>query len=501
MKKILTLLLILFLSVLAKAQTCIPQGDQTSYGTNNVWIGYVYDNINFTNYAGYVNEGNVSSPNFDESFGGDVVSYPTNGCSVTTETFSVRYKLTQTFTPGTYQIIVGGDDGYRLSLDGGATWAINGWQDQSYTTTTYIATLSGTVNMVLEYYENGGQNRISFNLQTACIGTENQSVYGVNGIWNGYVYYGQNFNVYKGLVHEGATGVPNFDESFGGDNVTYNTSGCPIQTENFSVRYRLQAIFPGSSYIFTVGGDDGYRLSLDGGSTWVINKWQDQSYNTTSYTTTLSGTQNLVLEYYENGGGNRVSFSMTGSIVLPLQLLDFQGKASGTMVQLNWLTAQEVNLSYYEIQRSSDQSDFTAIGKVDAVNNSSSRDKNYGYTDFSPLNGYNYYRLRMVDMNGDYTYSPVVQVAVEQNNAASIFPTILTTNTIYLRAGSSLQNASLSFYEMTGRKLQEVQLPAMINAGETIPASLKINSLSKGTYLVVCKSSGAKIIKQLVLVQ
>ncbi|MBS1917081.1 MAG: hypothetical protein JST87_12460 [Bacteroidetes bacterium] len=501
MKRIVFLLFMLIVAGSIYSQSCTPQGNQASYGTNNLWIGYVYDNIDFTNYAGYVNEGNTSSPNFDESFGGDVVSYPTNGCSVTTETFSVRYKLTKTFTSGTYQVIVGGDDGYRLSLDGGATWTINKWLDQSYTTTTVIVTLSGTVNLVLEYYENGGQNRISFNIQTACIGSEDQSVYGVNGVWNGYVYYGQNFNLYKGLVHEGVTGVPNFDESFGGDNVTYNSSGCPIQTENFSVRYRLQAIFSGSSYIFTVGGDDGYRLSLDGGSTWVINKWQDQSYNTTSYSTTLSGTKNLVLEYYENGGGNRVSFSMTGSIVLPLQLLNFQGKSTGNIVQLNWETSREVNVAYYEIQRSNDQLGFTAIGKVDAKDISSGQNIDYSYSDHFPLNGNNYYRLRMTDINGNYTYSPVVVVSFEQNTSASIFPTVLTANTIYVRAGSSMQNASLSFYEITGRKLEEIQLPKTINAGETISASLNIGSLSKGTYLVVCKSSGATIIKQLVLVQ
>ena len=59
---------------------------------------------------------------------------------------------------------VGADDGYRLSLDGGSTWVINNWGDHSYTLPAiYSATLNGTYNMVLEYYENGGQNRISMN--------------------------------------------------------------------------------------------------------------------------------------------------------------------------------------------------------------------------------------------------------------------------------------------------------------------------------------------------
>ncbi|HTD95064.1 MAG TPA: hypothetical protein VK644_14665, partial [Chitinophagaceae bacterium] len=130
-------LLLLSLSLLvtfnAKSQACTPQGDQATFGTNDSWIGYVYNNMDLTSYAGYVNEGVAGNPDFDESFGGDDVNYPTNGCPVATSTFSVRYMLNKTIAGGSYQITVGGDDGYRLSLDGGATWQINKWNDQGYT--------------------------------------------------------------------------------------------------------------------------------------------------------------------------------------------------------------------------------------------------------------------------------------------------------------------------------------------------------------------------------
>ena len=99
-----------------------PAGDQTSYGTGNVWIGYVYQGSNFDTYKGYANEGSASSSNFDESFGGSGTNYSTNGCSIFTDVFSVRYKLTQTLTDGDYTFTVGGDDGFRLSIDGGSTW-------------------------------------------------------------------------------------------------------------------------------------------------------------------------------------------------------------------------------------------------------------------------------------------------------------------------------------------------------------------------------------------
>src|SRR4051812_12637373 len=121
-KPLLTAVCVLAITFHAAAQACTPQGDQSSYGTNNTWIGYVYDDIARTTYMGYVTEGSAASPNFDESFGGANGSYPTNGCPVSTSTFGVRYKLVKNFTAGSYTITVGADDGYRLSLDGGVTW-------------------------------------------------------------------------------------------------------------------------------------------------------------------------------------------------------------------------------------------------------------------------------------------------------------------------------------------------------------------------------------------
>jgi len=60
----------LFATEKIAAQACTPQGDQTTYGTNNVWIGYAYQGQSFNTYKGYVTEGIAASPNFDESFGG-----------------------------------------------------------------------------------------------------------------------------------------------------------------------------------------------------------------------------------------------------------------------------------------------------------------------------------------------------------------------------------------------------------------------------------------------
>src|SRR5258707_8305070 len=98
---VLVSLISLLMLTAGEANACTALGDQTTYGTNNVWIGYVYQGKTFGTYNGYVTEGIASSPNFDESFGGGA-TYNTNGCPITTTNFAVRYKLNQTFVNGTY---------------------------------------------------------------------------------------------------------------------------------------------------------------------------------------------------------------------------------------------------------------------------------------------------------------------------------------------------------------------------------------------------------------
>ncbi|MEP7278979.1 MAG: PA14 domain-containing protein [Bacteroidota bacterium] len=477
------------------AQPCTPAGDETAYGNSNVWIGYIYDNQDFTAYSGFVTEGNAGSPNFDQNFSGDYVNYATSNCNVYTETFSARYRLSKTFTAGQYQFVVGADDGYRLSLDGGATWIINHWNDQAYTYTTYATTLNGTYDMVLEYYENGGGNRVSFSVATLCSGTEDESIYGSGDVWRGYIYTGTNFNNYSGLVTEGIAGNPNFDESFGGDNTFYNTSACGITTEQFSARYRLQKTFLPGTYIFTAGGDDGYRLSIDGGITWVIDNWGDHGYAVSGYTATLGGTYDMVLEYYENGGGNRVSFGISGSL-LPVTLLNFEGKAGTGSIGLNWQVSSEINNDYYLIEKSSNGLSFTALGKVYALTGTPNH-STYHYTDPRPLNGTNYYRLRMTDRDGKYSYSPIIKIEYNTKQTIRIYPAVVENSPVYLTSTTELPNGRVNLFDMTGKKLQEIRLPALLLAGQTLVLPLKV--IRSGSYVLVCQAGDVITHRQVII--
>jgi hypothetical protein len=145
------------------ATLCTPTGDETSFG-NGSWIGYVYNSASagaFTTYKGTVTEAET----FNTSHATTPVGATTNLCLGTnSDLFAIRYKMTKNFPAGDYIFTVGGDDGVRLSVDGGTTWLINNWIDQGYTQSSNAVpvSLNGSTNLVFEFYENTSNAQSSF---------------------------------------------------------------------------------------------------------------------------------------------------------------------------------------------------------------------------------------------------------------------------------------------------------------------------------------------------
>lgn len=160
--------------------------------------------------------------------------------------------------------------------------------------------------------------------------------------------------------------------------------------------------------------------------------WKDNRYGIT----TIS---DLVVAHYETGNwkdmgqgsssGSTTNGSITNSVTfpsfspitfgsktsknpLPIELLTFNGKLESNSVKLSWTTASEINNSYFEIEKSIDDNLFTHLVTINGAGNSNSL-KSYSTYDDKP-NKINYYRLKQVDFDGNYTYSNII--AVETTN-------------------------------------------------------------------------------------
>ncbi|WP_447635701.1 Ig-like domain-containing protein [Flavobacterium microcysteis] len=147
---------------------CTPQGNP-SVSPNGSWNGYVYSYSGTpaaTTYLGYVTENET----FDRNMGyGEVTGVTANLCERPTDYFFVSYKMTKSFPAGTYTFTVGGDDGYRLKINGESGYSINEWSDHGYTSASTTKTFSSTTNVtfVLEYYERAEVARVSFDYTCA----------------------------------------------------------------------------------------------------------------------------------------------------------------------------------------------------------------------------------------------------------------------------------------------------------------------------------------------
>jgi hypothetical protein len=104
------------------------------------------------------------------------------------------------------------------------------------------------------------------------------------------------------------------------------------------------------------------------------------------------------------------------SHTLPLRLLSFTGHRNNTTNQLQWQTADEANTRQFIIERKTDNSAFNAIGQLAAHGQGNG---NYAYSDATASEGTVFYRLKMEDLDGQFTYSNTVSLTVPPSAQAS----------------------------------------------------------------------------------
>jgi hypothetical protein len=216
-----------------------------------------------------------SSINFNWGYGSPDSSIPVDH-------FSARWTRTATFSQGTYQFTVTGDDGVRLFIDNKIV--IDQWRVQAPTTYVTIQTLSQGIHQIkLEYYENAGGAVAKLSYQQVSIGSSFVGAYYAN---------------------QTLSGTPTQMRLDSAVNFDYKT-GSPMPTipvDHFSVRWVQTATFTSGNYQFTVTSDDGVRLYIDG--KLAINRWVNQAPTTNTAKVSLSGgTHQIKMEYYENTGG------------------------------------------------------------------------------------------------------------------------------------------------------------------------------------------------------
>ncbi|GAB3859981.1 hypothetical protein GCM10028822_37410 [Hymenobacter terrigena] len=156
---------------------------------------------------------------------------------------------------------------------------------------------------------------------------------------------------------------------------------------------------------------------------------------------------------------------------LPVELTAFTAQAQGTTVALSWRTATEKNSKAFEVERSEDGKSFGRIGTVAAAG-SSSAPHSYDLLD-TPLLSHSatlYYRLRQVDLDGTFSYSPVRSIVLKGAVAGlSLYPNPTTGAATLIGAQPGTR---VTVYDALGRPVLTAPADATGTATLALPAGL-----------------------------
>ncbi|MBI5917593.1 MAG: T9SS type A sorting domain-containing protein [Bacteroidetes bacterium] len=193
-------------------------------------------------------------------------------------------------------------------------------------------------------------------------------------------------------------------------------------------------------------------------------------------------------------GGNTVRVTVESP--LPVEMFSFTGKKQGEEVLLNWRTASETNNEGFQVQRSGDGKNWNDIAFVPG-HGTTLETQSYTYTDERPLPGTNYYRLRQLDFDGNFEYSPTVSVAVKQGGGGiHLFPNPTSGNVTLALETEYSGEATLTIYDLMGR---QVKTQALSLEGGPLRTGVDLLGLPGGVYLLEMKARNEQRWERLVV--
>ena len=186
--------------------------------------------------------------------------------------------------------------------------------------------------------------------------------------------------------------------------------------------------------------------------------------------------------------------------IMPVSFVSFEGKKSGNNNALTWVTSEEINNTGFEVQRSNDGINFYDIYFVptNTASGNSVGNINYQYTDYTPIEGNNYYRLKQIDKDGHEQYSDVILLS---NNSKTLPSITIKPNPV--KAGNHFAfylnniptgNYTLSVMDINGKALfiqqinhKEQDVEKSINNNIIVPYGMYILSIKNDTINVSAK--------------
>ncbi|MBX3257909.1 MAG: T9SS type A sorting domain-containing protein [Chitinophagaceae bacterium] len=171
---------------------------------------------------------------------------------------------------------------------------------------------------------------------------------------------------------------------------------------------------------------------------------------------------------------------------LPVTLKRFEVYKQGNTALLQWTTAAEQNNSGFSIEHSADSREWKSIGFVSSLsaNGNSSIELSYTFNDKQSQTGINYYRLRQIDFDGTYSYSPVRAITFISKANIHIYPNPAKD---VIKITGLKGNETVHIMNITGQRLRTLKA-----SGNTLPAD--IQQLPSGMYFIHITDTSGKVV-------
>ena len=289
----------------------------------------------------------------------------------------------------------------------------------------------------------------------------------------------------------------------------------------------------------TVSNDGNTLKAVGQGITDPVQGWFGAGTNTSGFSAVLGGYEYYVGQFSNAGGwayfwgstdyvgayaymmrldfdNNNISFSnptknlgfsvrclndLSVSALLPVELNLFTAVTDGRIVHLNWSTITEKNSDKFNIERKTIDAAWASIGSVKAAVLSNSP-KQYSYTDKNLQSGKYQYRLKMIDNDGTFEYSKIVEteVAVPKNfELSQNFPNPFNPNTVITYSLPMASNVKLIVFNSLGQIVKVLE-NGFKNAG-TYSVNFIASNLPSGIYYYKIEAGQFSQIKKMTLLK
>jgi|GEM_PF-4416098 len=397
----------------------------------------------------------------------DVVSIPEKAGMLTTSTFTVEtwVKPTGSF-PSTHYLLRKTNDGYSTGLE---IYFYNG----------------GNGILAADLYKSGMGAGITYNLPVSWTNQWHHIAVTNNG---------SSMVLYVDGVQVGTTSVSGMVQTTNSSPIhigAYTATGSfPFPGEMDELRFWNAAL--SQTQIQSNRNREIAAATTNLAAYYRFNQGTVGGNNTsiTSVTDQVASHSGALLNFARTGATSNFTAGYGTIAVLAVKEGSFSASKRGSVVQLDW-KADDENTSLFIVERSENGTDFSKIGVV--ANSISGLEKNYAFTDMSPLPKNNYYRIKTTDATGRTTYSKTLAVAMNKAVAGmSVFPNP-ASSTIQLQFTAPKGINLVELKDMTGRTLQSIQVASQ---GTILYHTLDINRLPKGVYVISVQGETRSFIKQ-----